>query len=203
MTLKTACPKPAKPREALRAQARVEKARARQDRWRQQAIARAKEKPRTKVKERNEVRIARRAKAYAAVIRSAFHKLLRYLAFQRSGGLCECEECAEIRTAIEPENRFTLSWGFADQPFADTRWTRGEVARAFMPIPCWFVKGGGVPHLRFRSTEGELHHDSYKYFGEENLAELEVVRFTWTSCHQRIEAEHSTRRNFLRGKHHG
>jgi hypothetical protein len=136
----------------------------------------------------NHARIARKAKAYAAVIRSKFHKLLRYLAFQRSGGYCECEECVAVR-----EGRFVPPHPLAILANAE------RIAQAFTVIPCWFTKGGSEPHLRFRSKDGELHHDSYKLFGEENLAELAFVQWTWKSCHQRIEGEHQTRRRFLKG----
>ncbi len=152
------------------------------------------------IPQRNEKRIARKAVGYRKVIASDFHKKLRYDAFLRSGGLCECERCAKIRRTIVPENVFTLSWGFPDQRFADTPWTRGEVERAYTPIPVWFTKKGGEPWRRFRSTLGETHHTSYKFFGEENPAELEFVEWQWDSCHQRIEAEKGTRRRFLKGR---
>lgn len=152
---------------------RVQKARARQDRWRQQAIQRNKSKPRTQVKRRNETRIARKAKAYRKVLASDFHKQLRYLAFQRSGDVCECDECRDgVRN-------------------------RGKIPEG---IPVWFTKGGGAPWKRLRSKDGELHHTSYHFFGDENPAELQHVRWVWKECHQRIESEHGTRRRFLRGK---
>lgn len=181
----TPAPKPMKRSDRDKTVDKLVKAWGRQKRWRDRAIAKAKGKPRPKVRERNEKRIARKAKAYAAVIRSAFHKLLRYLAFQRSGGLCECDQCVAIRQGFV---------AFEGVVFTDQR-----IAHAFTPIPCWFTKGGSEPHLRFRSTDGELHHGSYKFFGEENLAELAFVQWTWKSCHQRIEAEHGTRRRFLMG----
>ncbi len=132
----------------------------------------------------NKARITRKAKAYAAVLRSGFHKMLRYLAYQRSGGFCECEECVEIRSGA----RAALGERSAER-----------ITLAFAEIPCWFTKGGSEPHLRFRSTDGELHHTSYKFFGDENPAEIAFVQFTWKSCHQRIESEHGTRRRFLQG----
>jgi hypothetical protein len=186
-------PKPAKRTESEQVVERLTKAWARRDRWRAKAIANAKGKPRTKVKARNEKRIARKAKAYRTVIASDFHKALRYAAYQRSGGLCECEQCVGHRRAKQPFPG--LVW-----------WADAEIALAYTEIPCWFVQGGGEPFRRFRSTEGELHHAGkkgrapYSLFGEENPAELELVQWVHTSCHQRLEREHSTRRRFLTGK---
>ena len=180
----TPVPKPQKHSDEDKTVERLVKAWSRKKRWADRAIQRAKGKPRTRVKERYEKRIARKAKHYAAVIRSAFNKLLRYTAFLRSGGLCECEQCTNIRA------------GVIDSVFPHHQ---QEIDLAFTPIPCWFVNRGGAAHLRFRSTDGELHHTNYKYFGTENPDEIRFVQFTWNQCHQRIEAEHGTRRRFLKG----
>ncbi len=139
-------------------------------------------KRRTALVKRNVQRAAKRAKAYRTVIASDFHKQLRYAAFLRSGGFCECPRCAPYRTAP-----------------LDDRWLVADVERACTPIPVWFTKRGAEPWQRFRSTDGELHHTSYKHFGAENLGELRLVQWCWKSCHQRIEAEHGTRRTYLRG----
>lgn len=128
----------------------------------------------------NRRRVERKAKAYRKVIGSDFHKQLRYLAFQRSGGLCECGRCVEVR-------RHPEQW---DHHARDT---------AYSDIGCWFTVRGGAPYKRFRSKLGELHHESYKLFGRENPQEMQYVQWVHKSCHQRIEAEHGTRRRFLRG----
>ena len=74
------------------------------------------------------------------------------------------------------------------------------ITLAHRQINVWFTTGGGSVSARFRSTEGELHHDSYRYFSKENPEELHHVRWVHKSCHQRIEAEHGTRRRFLSGR---
>ena len=132
----------------------------------------------------NRRRQARRAQHYRQVLTSDFHKKLRYDAFMRSGGLCECAECAKIRK----------------EPYPRLLEETARIRHAWTPIPVWFTKRGGEPWRRFRSTDGETHHDSYKFFGDENPAELELVRWVWKVCHQRIEAEFGTRRLFLTGK---
>lgn len=104
---------------------------------------------------------------------------MRYAAFLRSGGLCECAPCVAIRAG----------------QVAGVSLER--IAHAFAEIPVWFVNGGGEAWKRFRSTAGELHHKSYKYFGQENPAELEVVSWTWGVCHGAIESQHPTRRTTL------
>lgn len=174
-------PKPAKRTESEQVVERLTKAWARRDRWRAKAIAKAKWKPRPKVKARNELRIARKAKAYRTVIASAFHKELRYVAYTRSNGFCECHRCAGARRHPEQYD---------------------ERARevAITEILCWFTKKGGADFERFRSKDGELHHLNYRFFGEANWAELDVVQWVHKDCHRRIEAEHSTRRRFLTGK---
>ena len=137
------------------------------------------------IKQRNEKRIAKKAANYQKVIASDFHKKLRFDAFQRSGGWCECEECVTLR-----RQGFLPTQKFFDEERLHLAWVRTFA---------WFTKKGGEPHKRFRSTDGELHHDSYKFFGDENPAEIQHVRWVWKSCHQRIEAEHGTRRRFLKG----
>lgn len=134
----------------------------------------------TKMRALNATRQAKRAKQYRTVIASDFHKRLRYAAFERSGGLCECAQCKDIRqgTAIHAG------------PVV-------EVAQAFVPIPCWFTVRGKKPWQRFRSNDGELHHTSYRLYGDENPDELRLVQWVWKDCHRRIEAEHGTRRRFL------
>ena len=136
-------------------------------------------------RKRNEGRIAKKAKHYRAVIGSDFNRRLRYRAYERSGGLCECDLCHDIRS-------LTMSRAAVG---ADA----GEIERAHTEIPCWFTRKGSEPHLRFRSKDGELHHESYAKFGDENPDELRLVRWVWKSCHQRIESEHGTRRRFLKG----
>lgn len=175
-------PKPEKRTDAEKRVERLTKAWARKDRWRAKAIANAKGKPRPKVRERNEKRIARKAKAYRTVLASAFNRLLRYTAFVRGGGLCECPQCVGLRKG-ERASELTMDGVIA--------WT---------PIEVWFNAGGRAPHYRFHSTEGELHHISYKYFGDENPDEINQVIFVHKGCHRRIESEHGTRRRFLRGK---
>lgn len=136
---------------------------------------------------------SRRGVRYRQVISSAFHKELRYRAFVRSGGLCECEECVQIRA--------TNAAAFVHRHLRPgTAWTLERITRAFTQIPVWFTKKGSEPWMRFRSNDGETHHTSYHLFGEENFAELELVQWTWESCHHRIEAEHGTRRRFLKGR---
>lgn len=179
------CPKPAQSTESEKRVDRLVKAWARNDRWRAKAIAKAKGKPRSKVKQRNEKRIARKYKAYRTVIASAFHKSLRYVAYLRSKGYCECGRCVGYRNGTI---RGTNSAGMAEWGHAHTL------------IPCWFTVRGNKDFLRFRSSDGELHHRTYKYFGDENWAEVDHVQWVWKSCHQRIEAEHSTRRRFLTGQ---
>lgn len=141
----------------------------------------------TVLAKRNVQKAARRAKAYRTVIGSDFHKQLRYAAFLRSGGLCECAECVAIRV---PNARV---------PGGSLEEQRARLERAFTPIPVWFTKTGGEPWRRFRSKHGQLNHLSYKFFGQENPAETEHVEFIWDACHERYESEHSTRRTYLRG----
>ena len=147
-------------------------------------------KRRTALAKRNVQRAAKRTKVYRTVIASDFHKQLRYTAFLRSGGLCECESCALIRRQTGEDRRL-------HRP--DTLYAPALVEMAFASIPVWFTKRGAEPWQRFRSTDGELHHTSYRHFGAENLDELRLVQWVWRDCHQRIEAEHGTRRTFLRG----
>ena len=128
----------------------------------------------------NRKRIERKAKAYAAVIRSDFHKRLRYAAAEWACGLCQCDRCREVRRHAE-------------------QWDHHARETAFTEIPVYFTATGGAAYKRFRSNDGELHHDSYKFFGDENPAEIQHVRWVWKSCHQRIESEHGTRRRFLKG----
>lgn len=132
----------------------------------------------------NAKRVARKAKAYRTVLASDFHKKLRYDAYLRSRGLCECEECVEGRKLVQSGMDVEIITGL----------------NAVTPIPVWFTKSGGEPHRRFRSTDGELHHVSYKFFADENPAELAHVRWVWKTCHRRIEAEHGTRRTFLKSR---
>lgn len=131
----------------------------------------------------------RRNLNYRTVIGSDFHRQIRYAAFLRSGGRCECSAC----TALRAPDSMLVVWGSGSSARAQIREERD---RAVTPIPVWFTKGGGEPWRRFRSRDGELHHDSYKFFGDENPAELEVVRWVWKSCHQRIEAERGSARRY-------
>lgn len=131
----------------------------------------------------NAQRQARRLAHYRAVIASPFHKQLRYLAWERSGGFCECDECVRQRTTV------------GSAPAAEWR----AFDRAVTRIPVWFVNSGREVELRFRCTAAECHHTSYRYFGDENPDELRLVRFAWKECHRRIEAEHHTRRRYLTG----
>lgn len=131
----------------------------------------------------NRVRQERKRASYAKVLRSDFHKRLRYLAYERSRGFCECAECVrERRSAYK---------------IVPPGWKLFGIAR--MKIPVWFTQTGTMPHQRFRSTEGELHHDSYHLFGKENPEELALVRWVWKSCHRRIEAATGKRHHFLAG----
>ena len=126
----------------------------------------------------------RRAVKYRKVLASDFHKELRYLAWRRSDGLCECDECIRLRV-LSP---------------ADCRALGPACASAWEIIPIWFANSGRKLYQRFRSTDGELHHLSYVHFGDETLAELRHVRWVWKSAMRRIESEHGTRRRYLRGK---
>lgn len=178
--------------EKYRAEIRAlspEERRARFGKTPRKSIARKTYLPRaTKpIPQRNEKRIARKAVAYRKVIASDFHKKIRYQAFFRSGGLCECSVCVKARVSLLTASEMT-----ADQLLA---WQR-----AITPIPVWFTRKGGEPWRRFRSDEGETHHTSYQLFGKENPAELELVEWQWDACHKRIEAEHGTRRRFLWGR---
>ncbi len=138
---------------------------------------------------RNEKRIARKYAHYRKVIASPFHKQLRYQAYRRSGGYCECPVCVDAR-------RVAVVRMAIDR----TMVTGQKVELAFTEIPVWFERKGGEPWQRFRSTEGELHHRDYSRFGDENPDELNHVLWVWRDCHKRIEAEHGTRRRFLSGK---
>ena len=169
-----ACPKPAK----------AEKKRPKWLKRSMKPIKRsALKSSRKPIRQRNEKRIARKYAEYRKVIASDFHKELRYLAWRRSDGLCECDECIRLRV-LSP---------------ADCRALGPACASAWEIIPIWFANSGRKLYQRFRSTDGELHHLSYVHFGDETLAELRHVRWVWKSCHQRIEAEHGTRRRFLKG----
>lgn len=137
---------------------------------------------RTALRKRNVERLARRAKEYRAVMASDFHKQLRYAAYLRSGGLCECKRCVELRS---PTYQAMTAEGWNEQLHAETL------------IPVWFTAKGSEPWQRFRSTDGDTHHTSYKYFGQENPDELRLVQWVWKDCHKRIEAEHGTRRRYL------
>lgn len=138
------------------------------------------------------VRAARRRNVnYRKVIASDFHKKIRYEAYLRSGGLCECDQCAKIRT-------IAVSYDAA-MDAAVHGFTRDQIDAAFTPTPVWFTKKGGEPSRRFRSRDGEFHHDSYRLFGQENPEELNLGRWTWKVCHRRIEATHHTRRRFFAG----
>lgn len=203
MALLTACPKP-RPKDDLDKWVdRVKKARAQQAKWRRRAIARAKGKPRRAIPKVNVRATKRRNLNYRKVISSDFHKQLRYQAYLRSKGLCECAECRGIRKEVttayvrgigEPELT-----ALAQYAVPAAKWSIERIAHAFEEIPVWFTKKGGEPWRRFRSDRGEVHHTSYAYFGQENPAELSKLEFTWDDCHQRIEAEHGTRRRFLKG----
>lgn len=185
MTLSTSCPKPTRSTPDTKQFDRLTKLRARQAKWRAIALAKSKGKARKPVRQRNEARIKRKAASYRKVIASDFHKALRWFAYERSEARCECEQCVAIRRGVVV--------------FGDLIVNGERIAQAWAEIPIWFTKRGGQLHRRFRSTDGELHHDSYKFFSEENPAELQHVRWVWKSCHQRIEAQHGTRRRFLRG----
>ena len=150
---------------------------------------------RTAMARQNVRQAARRAKAYRKVLASDFHKQLRYAAFLRSGGLCECEQCVGIRK--RNATAFGIPEGAWIKP-AGGMWASDEVT-AHSEIPCWFTKCGKEPWQRFRSTDGELHHTSYKYLGKENPDELRLVQWVWRDCHKRIEAKYSTRRRYLQG----
>lgn len=119
-------------------------------------------------------------------LRSDFHKQLRSWAYTLSNGRCECDECRMWRLTWDERK----PWRVTDA---------AAISKAFSVIPIWFVQRGGAAYKRFRSTEGELHHDSYKYFGDENPAELAHVRWVWKDCHKRIEAEKGTRNRYVRG----
>lgn len=204
MTLSTACPKPeSAPKvrvpfmEKYRAEIRAlspEERRARFGKTPRKAIARKKYLPRaTKpIPQRNEKRITRKAIAYRKVIGSDFHKKLRYDAFLRANGLCECDRCATIRRMAPSYEEAIIA--------ALAGYTREQIEAAFTPTPVWFTRKGGEPWRRFRSTDGEVHHDGYRYFGQENPEELRVVRWTWDAHHREIEAKFGTRRRFLSGR---
>lgn len=178
VTLSTACPKPAP------APPKIRKYLPRSQKPLKRSWLKRGTKPIPAV---NQKRMARRKASYAKVLRSDFHKRLRYTAWSRSGGLCECEQCADIRRNL------LTSRSFARTPTVE------EVGTAFMQIPIWFTKAGKEAHQRFRTTDGECHHDSYRYYGQENPEELHYVRFVWKNCHKRIEAEKGTRNRYLRG----
>lgn len=152
-----------------------------------------KEKPRKPLRKVNPQRQAKRLQAYRKVMASDFHKQLRYAAFLRSGGLCECERCVAIR------KRNTTAFGIPEGAWikpAGGMWASDEVT-AHSEIPVWFTKRGGEPWQRFRSKDGDTHHTSYKHFGDENPDELRLVQWVWRDCHKRIESEHNTRRRYL------
>ncbi len=177
MKLSTSCPKPnkaeQKPRKYLPRSTKP--------------LKRTALKPRTKkIPERNEQRIAKRHAAYRKVIASDFHKMLRYTSYVRSGGFCECKVCVEWRKVAATAETVRTS-------------ETSTLGIALTPIPVWFTKSGGPAYKRFRSTSGELHHDSYRYFGQENPEELHDVLWVWKSCHRRIEAQYGTRRRWLKG----
>lgn len=143
---------------------------------------------RTPIAKVNRARQAKRRAAYAKVLRSDFHKRLRYQAWERSRGRCECEDCVLIRG-----NTTHRLYG---EIISDER-----RRAAWAEIPVWFATRGGEPWRRFRCDEGETHHLTYQFFGQENPVELQHVRFVWINCHRRIEAENHTRRTYLRGAH--
>ena len=131
---------------------------------------------------RNPRREAKRRKSYRAVLASGFHKRLRYAAWERAKGFCECGTCRAVRS------------GIVKYPSQDDR------VMAWTEIPVWFENKAGESWQRFRSKDGELHHESYRYFGDENPEELRVVRWMWKSHHRAIEAAHGTRRRYLTGR---
>lgn len=137
------------------------------------------------IAKRNERRIARKAKAYGKLIRSDFNLWLRYAAWNRSNGYCECEQCVAHRKA------YGLAW-----------WAKEDAERAQAKPAVWFTKGGTLPYKRFRSTAGQLHHlpRGYSLTERESPEAINYVRWMHTACHQRIEAEHGTRRRFLKGR---
>jgi hypothetical protein len=136
------------------------------------------------LRDRNPERIARKRKAYAARLRKSDWKLLKYLAYQRSNGLCECETCAYARK---------LGERFARRATTRAEYVQYEASQ--IPVAVWFVKGGGAIHLRMRG--GSLHHVTYARFGSERL---EDVRFMHVAHHAAVEREHGTRRRYLAGK---
>lgn len=138
----------------------------------------------------NPERQARRRKAYTKVIGSAFHKQLRYQAWERAGGYCECQTCVDVRTRIIADGVFA--------PLGD--WSVEDGARAVNQVPVWFTSSEGNTWRRFRSKAGELHHLRYRLFGMSNAAELDDVIWVWKECHRRIEAEHGTRRRYFTGR---
>lgn len=144
---------------------------------------------RTPMKKRNEARIAKLAKLYAARLRRADWKLLRYQAWERSKGLCECEMCREtrkkaMRAYVENIGEVTHTAGLPIE----------QVDEAFAPVEIHFTSGGGAPHLRFRG--GSLHHLTYARLGSERL---EDVQFMHKHHHAAVEAQYGTRRRYLNG----
>jgi|SRR6185437_2245470 len=190
MTLATACPKPAKATDSEKRVQALVKAWGRKDRWRSKAIANAKGKPRTKVKSINPRATKRRHERYTKLIRSDFNLRLRYAAWDRSNGLCECETCAYWRGA-DCLSLLSIVTDMAQE---------AEINAAFTPPAVWFTKGGTEPHKRFRSTEGQLHHlpRGYTLTERESPEAIKHVRWMWKGCHERIESALGTRRRFLK-----
>lgn len=197
VTLSTACPKPlAKFRAEKFTPAWWAKVKEQQRVAKEKAIAKQRAKPRAvrkPIAKRNEKRIARKYAAYRKVLASAFHKKLRYAAYERSGGLCECESCRTIQRSVA--KMYGRDAYGSPLPLYDPE----RITMACTTIPIWFANGKGEGWQRFRSDAGELHHDSYAMFGDENPDELTRVRFVWKECHKRIESEHGTRRRYLAG----
>ena len=116
--------------------------------------------------------------AYAKRLRSTDWKELRYAAYLRSGGFCECAPCVRWRQECPPLLAAEL-WQ-----------ARNE---ALTPVDVWFVKSGKSPATRFRG--GSVHHLTYRRFGEERL---EDIQFMHKTHHAAIEASHGTRLRYLR-----
>lgn len=134
---------------------------------------------RTPLRKVNAERMARRRKAYAERLRKPDWKELRYQAWQRSGGLCECGECQKWRRSTRPASEMT-----ADQLIA---WHESVT-----PVEIWFVKSGKSPAERFRG--GSTHHLTYARLGHERI---EDIQFCHKAHHDAIEAQHGYRRRYL------
>lgn len=142
---------------------------------------------RTRLRQRNPERIAKKRKVYTTYLRSAGWLKLRYERFLLDGGMCQCEWCIEERKN-DPMGILRDVFAVGDRPEGVTR------MEAHQPIPAYFTASGTAPWRRIRGFS--THHVRYNLEDEK----IENLRTMYPHHHAATEAKFSTRRRFLRGE---